>query len=203
MRDRFGRRTRRKKVGLLGGSFNPAHHGHRHLSLKALRLLELDEVWWLVAPLNPFKRAKDMADYETRLNTARQVAKSAKIVVSDFENRAGTRKSVDTIEKLKQTYPDIDFVWLVGADILNELHRWYRYETLMRLLPVAVFARGIYALKGLRSTAARRFAAYRLPETSAKRLARMKPPAWVYLKIGRHAASSTAIRARQKVLQEK
>lgn len=202
MRVRFGLRSRRKKVGLLGGSFNPAHAGHRHLSLKAMRLLRLDEVWWLVAPLNPFKQAKDMAEYGTRLETARKVANHRKIIVSDFENRVGTRKSVDTIEALQKAYPDTDFVWLVGADILTELHRWYKYETLMRLLPVAIFARGNYALKGLRSKAARRFAAYRANEACAGSLARMKPPAWVYLKIGRHAASSTAIRKKNKLLTE-
>lgn len=167
-----------------------------------MRLLGLDEVWWLVAPLNPFKQAKNMADYGTRLETARKVANHRKIVVSDFENRVGTRKSVDTIEALKKAYPDTDFVWLVGADILTELHRWYKYETLMRLLPVAIFARGNYALKGLRAQTARRFAAYRTDESCARDLAQMKPPAWVYLKIGRHAASSTAIRKKNKLLTE-
>ena len=198
MRDRFVHKTPRKKVGILGGSFNPAHAGHRHISRQALKLLGLDEVWWLVAPLNPFKQSEDMAAYDDRLAAARrEAARDENIVVSDFERRAGTRYSYDTVVCLKKTYPDIDFVWLVGADILQELHRWHKYDALMHLLPVAVFARKNYALKGLRAPAARRFAVYRIDAEHGRRLAEMKPPAWVFLNIRRHGASSTEIRRRQ------
>jgi len=197
---RFGRDKRKKKrVGLLGGSFNPAHEGHRHVSLQARRLLGLNEVWWLVSPLNPFKKAEDMAGYETRLQNARFAARSPHIVVSDFERAHGTRYSIDTIRDLLKTYPDIDFVWLAGADILPEFHRWRRWREIMSLLPLAVCARKNYAVKALHCKAARVYRRFRLPQKRAKAVFKARPPCWVFLNIRKNPASSTAIR--QKTLK--
>src|SRR6476619_6395277 len=105
------------RIGLLGGSFNPAHGGHRHISLEALRALGLDEVWWLVSPGNPLKEsATDMAPFEARLASARALAGGAPIRVSDFERQAGTRYTVDTVRKLKRHFPQHRFIWLLGSD---------------------------------------------------------------------------------------
>ena len=184
----------RKTVGLLGGSFNPAHDGHRYISLQALKLLELDEVWWLVSPLNPLKNEGDMASYERRLETAREVARHSRIKVSDIESRIGTRYTIDTLTQLKELYPDTNFVWLMGADNLLQLPRWYRWRDIMRTVPIAVFARKHYALKALHGIAARRFRLYRQDPQNAVNLAFGKPPAWVFLPIRKHPASSTEIR---------
>src|SRR5215211_6652272 len=104
-----------KRIGLLGGSFNPAHRGHRRISLAAMAALGLDEIWWLVSPGNPLKAAKGMAPYDARLASAREQAKGTRIKVSDFEHRAGTRYTVDTLTELKRRYPDHRFIWLMGA----------------------------------------------------------------------------------------
>ena len=109
-------RYARKTIGLLGGSFNPAHDGHRYISLQALKLLGLDEVWWLVSPLNPLKEAKDMASYERRVAIAEQVSNHPRIKVSQIEREIGTRYTADTLERLTDLYPDARFVWLMGAD---------------------------------------------------------------------------------------
>src|SRR6476646_3815128 len=133
------------RIGLLGGSFNPAHRGHRHISLEAIRALELDEVWWLVSPGNPLKEgAKDMAPFDARLASARRTAIRARIRVSDFERRVGTRYTVDTIRKLKLTHPEHRFIWLLGSDTLPNFHQWRAWRGLAREVPIAVIRRPGY-----------------------------------------------------------
>jgi nicotinate-nucleotide adenylyltransferase len=138
----------------LGGSFNPAHAGHRQISVEALRRLRLDEVWWLVSPQNPLKPAAGMAPLAVRLASARAVARhQPRIRVSAIEVELGTRFAVDTVAALRHRYRRTRFVWLVGADILPELHRWHRWRDLLRSVPVAVLARPRYAGAALRSPA--------------------------------------------------
>ena len=137
-----------KRIGLLGGSFNPAHRGHRRISLAALAALGLDEVWWLVSPGNPLKsEAKDMAPFEARLASARRMARRAPIRVSDFEARAGTRFTVDTLARLQQRYPQHRFIWLMGADTVAQFHQWKQWRTIARRVPIAVIARPVAAVR--------------------------------------------------------
>lgn len=184
----------RKTVGLLGGSFNPAHDGHRHISLQALKLLGLDEVWWLVSPLNPLKQAKDMASYDRRVSSAEAVASHPRIKVSRIEQEINTRYTVDTIFKLQEMYPDVSFVWLMGADNLTEFHRWHRWREIAHAVPIAVFARKNYALKALHGKMARLYRLYRLSAENARCLPFLKPPVWTFLPIRKHPASATEIR---------
>lgn len=194
-RDRPGRR----RVGLLGGSFNPAHEGHLYISRQALALLALDEVWWLVSPQNPLKPLADMAPLDERLAEARRIAGGQpELKVSALEEELGTRYTVDTAEALRARYPDTDFVLLVGADILEELPRWRRWERLFHILPIAVFARKPYSLRALSGPAAQRFAQFRIAEDEAPTLAGRAPPAWIFLHIREHPASATTIRAARK-----
>lgn len=138
----------------MGGSFNPAHAGHRQISVEALRRLRLDEVWWLVSPQNPLKPAVGMAPLAVRLASARAMARhQPRIRVSAIEVELGTRFAVDTVAALRHRYRRTRFVWLVGADILPELHRWHRWRDLLRSVPVAVLARPRYAGTALRSPA--------------------------------------------------
>ena len=133
------------RIGLLGGSFNPAHAGHRRISLAAIDALGLDEAWWLVSPGNPLKEgAKDMAPFEARLASAREASKGAPIRVSDFEERQGTRYTVDTVRKLKRTYPQHQFIWLLGSDTLPNFHKWRDWRGLAREVPIAVIRRPGY-----------------------------------------------------------
>jgi nicotinate-nucleotide adenylyltransferase len=184
-----------RQIGLLGGSFNPAHDGHRHISLLALQRLGLDEVWWLVSPQNPLKPAKGMATLARRMESARGAARHPRIRVSDIERRLNTRFTVDTVRALKRRNPGCRFVWLIGADNLRQMPAWKSWETLFRSVAVAVFARPSYSLRALAGRAAGRFAANRLPESEARCLAQRQPPAWVFLRIRLHPASASAIRA--------
>lgn len=185
---------RTNKIGLLGGSFNPAHAGHRHISLEALKRLGLDEVWWLVSPANPLKDPAILAEYAQRLASAQETAAHPRIKVLDFEQKEGLRYTVDTLRVLKRRYPGAQFVWLMGADNLAGFHRWRRWREIAALVPIAVFDRSPYqhgALAGRFSTA---FARFRLPQESARMLVHRQAPAWVYLFIRPHAASSTDLR---------
>lgn len=129
------------RIGLLGGSFNPAHGAHRHISLVAMDQLLLDEVWWLVSPLNPLKSAAGMASLEARVARAERVARHPRIRVSALEQALGTRFAVDTVRALKRRYPHHAFVWIGGGDIVAELHRWRRWRDFLRAVPLAVAPR--------------------------------------------------------------
>lgn len=182
------------RVGLLGGSFNPPHEGHRHVSLVAGRRLGLHAVWWLVSPRNPLKAAGETADFEKRLAAARALARHPRIVVSDLEAKLGTRYTVDTLRALKARFPDVHFVWLMGADNLAQLPRWKHWQEIMSVVPVAVIDRPGYALKAQLGMAAERFREARLPEEQARALPYAQPPAWTYLHAKLNPLSATAIR---------
>lgn len=128
-------------IGLLGGSFNPAHAAHRHISLVALDQLRLDAVWWLVSPLNPLKSADGMAPLPARLEQARRIARHPRIRVTALETRLGTRFAVDTVAALQRRFPQHRFVWLAGGDIVAELHRWQRWRQFLHQIPLAVVPR--------------------------------------------------------------
>jgi nicotinate-nucleotide adenylyltransferase len=130
------------RIGLLGGSFNPAHEGHLHISVAALKSLGLDQVWWLVAPQNPLKDPKDMQPFAERMKTAQAMARSEpRIRVSDLQQKRGYLYTFDTVRFLRRHFPKTEFVWIMGADNLAQLHRWHNWRRLMRLIPFAVFDR--------------------------------------------------------------
>lgn len=187
---------------MLGGSFNPAHEGHLSISLEALKRLHLDRVWWLVAPLNPLKSPRGMAPFEARLESAEWAARHPRVLVSDVERRLGTRYSYDTMEALKRLYPRHRFVFLMGADNFAGLHRWDRWDALMRSVPVAVMARPSYDLKAMTGPAAQRFRSSRLTGRSARHIADRAAPSWTFVSFRHHPASSTAIRAAGAPLSE-
>jgi nicotinate-nucleotide adenylyltransferase len=182
------------RIGLLGGSFNPAHEGHRHISLIALRRLKLDMVWWLVSPQNPLKSADGMAGLERRLSHAREVAAHPDIFVSAIEEALGTRFTIDTIEALKRLFPRAHFVWLMGGDSLASFHLWRRWEAIAEALPMAVMARPGFTTKALKSPAAVALQDRRVRDPGT--LADAKPPAWVFIHERLDPASATAIRNR-------
>jgi nicotinate-nucleotide adenylyltransferase len=184
-----------QRVGLLGGSFNPAHAGHAHIAETALRRLGLDRVIWLVSPQNPLKSAAHTAPLDRRMASARQAARGPSMIVSDLESRMGTRYTIDTVRALKARFPGVRFVWLMGSDNLQSFHRWRGWTELFRLLPIAVVARPGRPLAGLFGPAARRFASARTPAARARLLAQTPAPAWVYLNAPLNPTSSTAIRS--------
>jgi nicotinate-nucleotide adenylyltransferase len=189
-------RTRRR-IGILGGSFNPAHYGHREISLAALALLGLDEVWWMVSPQNPLKPVDGMAPLGARVDAARKIARHPKIRVTDIEAKLGTRYTADTLRKLCDTHRDCRFVWLMGADNLAQIAAWKDWTQIFHLLPIAVFDRPSYTYKGMAAQAARRFQAFRRPEQAAERLAITPPPAWTFIHHRLNPISATEIRAKR------
>ena len=184
-----------QRVGLLGGSFNPAHPGHLHVSLEALKRLDLDEVWWLVSPQNPLKAVRGMASFARRLEAAAALAHHPRIRVLDLEARLGTRFTVDTLVALERRFPRTRFVWLMGADILIQLRRWKRWTEIFGRVPVAVFARPTYCHKALAEIAPLRFRRHRVPPETARAIAGMAPPVWTFLPVRLDASSATEIRA--------
>lgn len=186
------------RIGLFGGSFNPAHEGHRQITEEALKRLGLDGVWWLVSPQNPLKSSRDMAPLTERLAAARALAAGdRRILVTDLETRLGSAYTADTIAALTRLLPRVRFVWLMGADNLIQVHQWQDWPQIFNCLPVAVFDRPTYSLGALSGKAARAFARYRLKERSARRLAEARPPCWVFIHCRLSPQSATAIRARQ------
>ncbi len=181
------------RIGLLGGSFDPPHRGHVHITREALKRLGLDRVWWLVSPGNPLK-AHRPARMAARIAEARRLlGADPRVVVSDIEARLRTRYTADTIACLQALYPGVRFVWLMGADNLAQFHRWERWRDIMARVPVAVLARPGAGLAGLLSPAARLAARHRLARPDA--LARHPPPAWAYVGLPLDSTSSSAIRA--------
>ena len=183
------------RIGLLGGSFNPAHAGHRHISLIALKWLQLDRVWWLVSPQNPLKPVRGMASLSDRVKSANATAGHPRIVVSTFEQRLRTTYTRDTLTSLRRRWPGVHFVWLMGADNLAQLPRWRDWNRIMRLMPIAVLDRPGSGIKALHGKAALRYAYARMPLAAAPRLATQSAPAWIFIPCRLHPASSTAIRA--------
>lgn len=182
-------------IGLLGGSFDPPHAGHTHISRWALRTFRLDRVWWMVSPGNPLK-AVGPAALERRMAAARDLVTHPRIEVTDIETQLGTRYTVDTLRRLLPLYPGVRFVWLMGADNLAEFHHWQHWDWIMETLPIGVLARpGEQVAAGL-SPAARRYADYRLNARRAGALACQEAPRWTLLTGAMVDMSSTEIRAR-------
>lgn len=181
-------------IGLLGGSFDPAHDGHVHITREALKRLGLDEVWWLVSPGNPLK-ARGPAPLADRLKQARKVMRHPRVKVTDLETRLGTRYTFQTLSQLHAYYPGVHFTWLMGADNLAEFHLWENWRDIMEMLPVAVLARPGQRISARMSVAARYFRKERLLGREAQSLRYAVPPAWVFLNVPMSDLSSTSIRA--------
>ncbi|MGU3492525.1 nicotinate-nucleotide adenylyltransferase [Xanthobacteraceae bacterium A53D] len=190
------------RIGLFGGSFNPAHSAHRAASLLALKRLQLDRIWWLVTPGNPLKDNWDLPSIEERVAFARHVAHHPLIDVTGVEATLGTRYSYETISTLVRRLPRVRFVWIMGADNLAHFARWQRWQGLASLVPIAVVDRMGDSLCATASPAAHALAPYRVPEQHASALADMRPPAWTFLHGLKSPISSTEIRASRRTLDE-
>jgi len=182
-----------QRIGLLGGSFDPPHAGHVHITRRALREMALDRVWWLVTPGNPLK-PKGPAELARRLAACRATIRHPRVTVTDVEARLNVRYTADTLERLAALYPAVRFVWLMGADNMAGFHRWDRWRSIMATVPVGVLARPGEQLPAGLSPAARAFADARLPARCAGALASLPAPRWTLLPGPMSPASSTAIR---------
>ena len=184
------------RTGLLGGSFNPAHGGHRGITLAAIRALGLDEAWWLVSPGNPLKPAKGMAPLAARLASARAQARRAPIRATAIEARIRTRYTIDTLRMLKRRYPKREFVWLMGADNLAQFHRWKAWRDIARTMPIAVIARPGYDASALAGPAMGWLRRWAHPAAQASHWTTWSLPAIVLLRFRPDPTSATAVRSR-------
>ena len=183
------------RIGILGGSFNPAHCGHRSISLAALAALDLDEVWWLVSPGNPLKdQASDMAPFAIRYASAVRMARHAPIRVSTIEQRLGTRYTVDTVHKLTALYPKKQFIWLMGGDNLAQFHQWRAWREIARQVPIAVIARPGYDRHAHAAPAMGWLRRFVHPAYQAASWTRWRLPALVLLRFRPDETSATRLR---------
>ena len=181
----------------MGGSFNPAHDGHREISLAGLTALKLDEIWWLVATANPLKDPAIYADYEARCLAAQRIADHPQIIISRFEREHDLQYTADTLPALQTRYPQHKFVWLMGADSLSSFHQWRDWEKIAAMMPFVVFNRPGYECSPETSIAAQTFHDARLGEDHASELFNMPLPSWVFISHTDNSTSSTALRAGQ------
>ena len=182
------------RIGLFGGSFNPPHEAHRAASMLALKRLGLDRVWWLVTPGNPLKENSKLPPLTKRITAAREVAASPLIEVTGIEAELGTKYTYETVTRLRQRLPGVNFVFVVGADNLSQLHRWERWRELAETIPIAVVDRPEFELSSLAAPAAVAFTRFRIADSQAQALPGLRPPAWVFLRGLKSELSSTALR---------
>ena len=181
-------------TGLLGGSFNPAHGGHRRISLFAIRALGLDELWWLVSPGNPLKPKVGMAPLAARVAAARVQARRSPIRVTAIERELGTRYTADTLRVLQRRYPKRRFVWLMGSDNLAQFHRWRDWRSIARTMPIAVIARPGYDGAAVASPAMAWLGRFRRSPAALRNPARRSAPALYLLRFDPDPRSATALR---------
>ncbi|WP_298557241.1 nicotinate-nucleotide adenylyltransferase [uncultured Aliiroseovarius sp.] len=182
-------------IGLLGGSFDPAHEGHVHITREALKRFGLDQVWWLVTPGNPLK-SRGPAPLEQRMAQARSIMQHPRVKVTQIEAHTGTRYTAETLEALIALYPGVHFVWLMGADNLADFHRWERWDWIMSNVPVGILARPGDRGAARVSKAARRFRAAQITGRQAAKLRVSEAPAWSLVNVPMVDVSSSQIRAR-------
>jgi nicotinate-nucleotide adenylyltransferase len=180
-------------VGLLGGSFDPAHAGHVHLTKVALQRFALDRVIWLVSPGNPLK-SRGPAPMADRIAHARQIMTDPRVRVSDVEDRIGTRYTAETIDTLQAMHPGVRFVWLMGADNLQQFHRWERWQDILHAVPLGVLARPGWRQSGLHSRTARQYRNSRIPGAASHLLAWQDAPTWCFVNMPLMPVSSSQIR---------
>jgi nicotinate-nucleotide adenylyltransferase len=190
------------RIGILGGSFDPPHEGHRAVSVLALRSLGLDAVWWLVSPQNPLKTHHPSADLRQRIAAARAMARHPRIKVTGIEAALRTRYTADTLARLAPRLKGVDLVWLMGADNLASFHRWQHWEAIAASIPLAVFNRPGWAFRALSAPVAHALARARIDERDASALAGLRPPAWLFMPKPLIDLSSTTLRAARSKLRK-
>ncbi len=182
------------RVGLFGGSFNPAHRAHRQLAEYGLKALKLDVIWWLVSPQNPLKAGEDMAPITTRMASARKQIIGPRMLVTDLEARLGTQYTADTIHKIRQHFPYTDFTWMMGADSLRTFHLWENWQTIARTVPIAVFARPPKQLRALSGFAAKARQKFRWKNHAPLATTPFASGQWRYIMMPLNPLSATEIR---------
>ena len=187
-------KRRNMKIGILGGSFNPAHKGHLYISNIALKLLQLDEIWWLVSPQNPLKHSFIKNSIKERVYAARKISKGYKIRVEDLESRFNTNLTAKTLKILLERYRGTRFIWLMGADNLNEMNKWFSWKNIFNTMPIAVFDRGVYSYSIINSIAGKRYFSNLHKRKNSTSIFNTPLPSWKFIHNSKNPLSSTNIR---------
>lgn len=189
-----------KKIGLLGGSFDPPHRGHLYISLEAKKILNLDEVWWLITPQNPLKISKP-AKYSERLRNSKKITKNMPIKIKEIEKKIKSKYSYETIKYLKNHYKNIKFFWLMGADNLINFHQWQKWQKIIKDMPIVIFRRYGYNTKALKSTTSNIYKNFRINKKKLSDSDFKNLPAWVIVENKEIKISSTEIRKQRKLFR--
>jgi len=189
-----------KKIGLLGGSFDPPHRGHLYISLEAKKILNLDEVWWLITPQNPLKISKP-AKYSERLRNSKKITKNMPITIKEIEKKIKSKYSYETIKYLKNNYKNIKFFWLMGADNLINFHQWQKWQKIIKDMPIVIFRRYGYNTKALKSTTSNIYKNFRINKKKLSDSDFNNLPAWVIVENKEIKISSTEIRKQRKLFR--
>lgn len=184
------------RVGILGGTFNPAHEGHRYISLEAIKRLKLNFVIWLVSPQNPLKTENVKGSLDKRVEIAKEVKQSNKILISDIEKYFKNNFTVNSLKRIKKIHPGVEFIWLMGADNMAQIHRWYQWKQIFKHTYVAVFDRSNFGIKINKTRAASIFSSHKILNYANN--TNFKSGKWCIFRIKQNQISSTQIRNRLK-----
>lgn len=181
-------------IGLFGGSFNPPHAGHVHVSKTALLRGALDQVWWLVTPGNPLKDTSNLESLAGRIQKCHELITHPAIKVTAIEAKYNLKFTQETLALLKRLAPRVNFVWIMGADNLKNFHKWQNWRQIANQMPIMIIDRPGSTLSYRSAQAAIALSKYRVDETDAQLLGKMNAPAWAFIHAPRNSMSSTAIR---------
>ena len=187
--------SKKKFVGILGGTFDPPHEGHLFISKFAKIKLDVGEVWWIVTTTNPLKKNK--IDYIERLKKVKKFLTNQHIKVLEIKDLSKNIYTVDLLEYLFKKFPQKKFVWLMGSDSLANFHLWRDWKKIFYNIPIAIFDRPPYSLSISKAKAILYFKEDRINSKLSRNLKFMKPPKWLFLTGLTNLQSSTKIRQKK------
>jgi len=189
-----------KHIGLLGGSFDPPHRGHLYISFEAIKILSLDEIWWLITPQNPLKILKP-ATYSERVNNCHKVTLDTSIKIKEIEKKINSKYTYQTLKYLKNHYSQIKFYWLMGSDNLINFHKWRKWRNIFNEISIVIFKRHGYNNKALKSIASKSFLHSQIKSFHLNQTYFNTFPSWAWANNKEIKISSTEIRQQRKLLR--
>ncbi len=143
----------KKKIGILGGSFDPAHIGHLKISIEAKKKFKINKIIWAVTKSNPFK-SKSHFSLKKRITFAKKIIKKNNFIsVKFYEDKIKSNKTIDLINYLKKTNSRFKIYFLMGADNLITFHKWHKWKEISSKCNILVFDRKNYKSRSLKSMA--------------------------------------------------
>ncbi len=189
-----------KSIGLLGGSFDPPHRGHLYISLEAKKILNLNEIWWLVTPQNPLKIAKP-ATYNERIKNCRNITRGLPIKISEIEKKINSTYSYQSLNYILSNYKNIKFFWLMGSDNLINFHKWQKWQNIFNEISIVIFKRHGYNSLALKSITSKKFTTSKIRSLILNKKNFKKLPSWTWVNNKEIKISSSEIRKQRHLLR--